>query len=139
MGLQVTGDHQGSKAEMNIVPLIDVLLVLLIIFMVITPLTPAGMEAALPSQTGEERPPVDVIVVSVGSKESLRMNGETQTWSTLAVRLEEILQTRAQKVAFVAGESDVEFAQIARAIDLMRGAGIERVGLLTRGPMVVQP
>jgi len=128
MGMQV-GGKAGAVAEMNVVPLIDVLLVLLIIFMAITPLTPMGLRAAVP-QPG---PAADVkpIVVQVFADGGLKINGENSSWETLGTRMQAIIRLRADKVAFVKGEAKVDFSDVARAIDAIRTAGVEHVGLLT--------
>jgi biopolymer transport protein ExbD len=128
MGMQV-GGRGGAVAEMNVVPLIDVLLVLLIIFMAITPLTPMGLRAAVP-QPG---PAADVkpIVVQVFADGGLKINGENSSWETLGTRMQAIIRLRADKVAFVKGDAKVDFSDVARAIDAIRTAGVEHVGLLT--------
>ena len=120
---------------MNVVPLIDILLVLLIIFMVITPLTPKGLETVLP------RPNVDTsdpkitnpltVVVQVGQGGRLKINNENTDFDRLGSRMEQIFKDRAEKVAFVQGDNDVVFMDVARAIDILRGSGIDKVGLIT--------
>jgi len=132
------GRRKGVVAEMNVVPLIDVLLVLLIIFMVISPLTPKGLEAQIPKQPDEsDVPPAPqdlTVVVQVAADGRLRINQEESSWAKLGERIDEIFRKRAQRVAFVQGEEEVLFQDIARAIDIMRTAGVEQVGLL--GPDV---
>ena len=135
MGMSV-GENKGAAiAEMNVVPLIDILLVLLIIFMVITPLTPKGLETVLP------RPNVDTVepritnpltvVVQVGQGGRLMINNENTDFDRLGPRMEQIFKDRAEKVAFVQGDNDVVFMDVARAIDILRGSGIDKVGLIT--------
>jgi biopolymer transport protein TolR len=129
MGMETLGKSGGTVAEINIVPLIDVLLVLLIIFMVITPLTPNGLNAQIPQPApGEDRTPVVVQVTTGGA---LKINGVELSWDGLGARLRTIFARRAEKEAFVTGENGVAFSEVARAIDVMTSAGIERVGLLT--------
>jgi biopolymer transport protein TolR len=139
MGMQVGGSKGGAIAEMNVVPLIDILLVLLIIFMVITPLTPKGLDTLVPQpnpnqqQNQElENKTVVVQVLMEGRRCCLlKINQEDSTWDGLGKRLEDIFKDRADKIAFVKGDSDVLFQEVARAIDIMRGAGIDKVGLIT--------
>jgi biopolymer transport protein TolR len=133
MGMTV-GGSKGSISEPNIVPLIDVLLVLIIIFMVITPIMPQGLEARLPqpsSKTEKDTDPSGPIVVQVTSANKVLINQESVSWNDLGSRLEDIFKRRAEKVAFVKGDDAVEFVQVARAVDIMRGAGIDNVGLIT--------
>jgi biopolymer transport protein TolR len=135
MGMAV-GEHKGVVADMNVVPLIDILLVLIIIFMVITPTTPKGLEALVPqpSPPGAKEDPellAKTIVVQVATNGKVKINQDDVTWEELGPRLEVIFKERAEKVAFVKGEDNVPFAEVARAIDIMRGSGIDKVGLIT--------
>jgi len=135
MGMSVGESKGGAMAEMNVVPLIDILLVLLIIFMVITPLTPKGMDALVPQQNQQDIDNKTVVVQVIADpktdKPKLKINNEDVTWENLGTRMEEIFKERAEKVAFVKGDNDVMFMDVARAIDIMRGAGIDKVGLIT--------
>ena len=134
-------------ATLNVVPLIDILLVLIIIFMVITPLTPKGLEALIPqpappNQTQQQDIAQRTIVVQVletgrldadglAQSVALKINEEDATWDSLGPRLSDIFKERAEKVAFIKGDDKVRFADIARAIDIMRSSGIDKVGLIT--------
>jgi len=100
--------------------------------MVITPSVPTGLPALVP--TPESKPePVDprIIVVQVMQNGKLMINQDRCDWDALSARLSDIFKDRADKVAFLKGDEEVPFAQVARAIDLMRGAGIDHVGLIT--------
>jgi biopolymer transport protein TolR len=135
MGMAV-GGSKGAMSEPNVVPLIDVLLVLIIIFMVITPTTPKGLDALVPQPAppnAKENPELlaKTIVVQVTAGGKVLINQDATTWDDLGRRLEDIFKTRAEKVAFVKGDDAVEFAEVARAIDIMRGSGIDKVGLIT--------
>jgi biopolymer transport protein TolR len=134
MDVAADGRKDCLVSSPNIVPLIDVLLVLIIIFMVITPEIPTGLPALAP-QPGPPNSRRDprLIVVQVLPGDALAINDESTNWDALGGRLSAIFSTRAEKVAFVKGARDVPFAQVARAIDVMRGAGIEQVGLITPG------
>jgi biopolymer transport protein TolR len=135
MGMQVGENKGGAMAEMNVVPLIDILLVLLIIFMVITPLTPHGLDALVPQPNPNKQENQELenktIVVQVLTGDKLKINQEDTTWDGLGPRLETIFKDRAEKTAFVKGDSDVLFMEVARAIDIMKGAGIDHIGLIT--------
>src|SRR6516225_10162185 len=133
MGMQVGDNKGGAIAEMNVVPLIDILLVLLIIFMVITPLTPKGLDTLVPQPNPNQQQNQDLenktVVVQI-TKDG-KVNNEDSSWSGLGPRIEQIFKERAEKVAFVKGDNDVMFQEVARAIDIMRAAGIDKVGLIT--------
>jgi biopolymer transport protein TolR len=131
MGMSVNDAKRGIVSEMNVVPLIDILLVLLVIFMII-PHTQVGLDTVLP-QASDTRatPEPDVVVVQVLGDGTLQLNQEPVKWDTLRSRLEEVFKLRASRVAFVRGQDQVKFEEIARVIDIMRAAGITSVGLLT--------
>ena len=135
MGMSVGNGKGGAVAEMNVVPLIDILLVLLIIFMVITPLTPKGMDTLVPQPNPNQQQQQEIdnktVVVQVTKDGKVKINNEDSSWSGLGPRMEQIFKERAEKVAFVKGDNEVLFEEVARAIDIMRAAGIDKVGLIT--------
>jgi biopolymer transport protein ExbD len=133
--MAVGGAGGGPKADINMTPLIDVLLVLLIIFMVITPLTPKGLETLVPQPPPKDTPPSKAddrtVVIIIEKDRSMKINQEPAEEATLGSRLEEIFKTRAERVVFVKGDPEIEFQYVARAIDIAKGAGIDKVGLMT--------
>ena len=133
MGMFV-GGKRGIVSEMNVVPLIDILLVLLVIFMII-PVYSKGLEALIPQQSTRpaEQTPIDpgVVVVQVRADGTLRINQEPVAWDALSGRLEEVFKQRASRIAFFRGDGPVEFGVVAKVIDVMHTSGIASVGLLT--------
>ena len=135
MSMAVGGGEGGIKADINMTPLIDVLLVLLIIFMVTTPLTPKGLETLVPQPPPPGTPPSKAddrtVVIIIEKDKTLKINNEVTTEENLGPRLEEIFKTRAERVVFVKGDPDIEYQYVARAIDTAKGVGIDKVGLMT--------
>jgi biopolymer transport protein TolR len=135
------GGSGASAPQMNLTPLIDVLLVLIIIFMVIVAESnEKGLEAQIPqppAHPDSAPPPVRTIVIQLGETKpdampDLKINEQPVSWNELKPQLQDIFKQRAEKVAFVQGDDQVNFEFVADVIDTARAAGVERVGLLPK-------
>jgi len=129
------GGQGGPKADINMTPMIDVLLVLIIIFMVITPLTPKGLEALVPQPPPPNQKPTlsdqRTVVIVIDKDHHMMINSEPTDEKQLGPRLTEIFKTRAERVVFVKGDGSLDYQWVAKAIDIAHGAGIDKVGLMT--------
>jgi len=133
------GGGGGYSSDINVTPMIDVLLVLLIIFMVIVPVTPKGLDALVPQPPKDPQKKQDTtdrtIVVQVfhhpGAAPTYKINETDVQKGELLPRLTDIYANRAERVMFVRGDDDVNFASVAEIIDIGRAAGVDHIGLMT--------
>ncbi|MGH9492805.1 MAG: ExbD/TolR family protein [Terriglobales bacterium] len=138
MAMAIGGSGE-LNANINVTPMVDVLLVLLIIFMVITPLDPKGLDALVPQPpkdpqsqvTPSDRTLVGQVISSGGERPKLKINQDDVNWSDLQSKLEAIFKTRAERVMFVKGDPDVPFLEVAQVIDIAHAAQVDKVGLIT--------
>lgn len=130
----------ASRPQINVTPLIDVLLTLIIMFMLVVAMDPEygeKVQIPQPAKDSASQPEVErTVVIQVvwtakDSLPSLRINQEDVRWENLEARLAQIYLKRAEKVAFVRGDADVDFVYVADVIDLAHAAGVERIGLMS--------
>lgn len=130
-------EDDGMTSEINVTPMIDVLLVLLIIFMVIVPAIPRGEAAAVPQPARNNAGIGEAVVLEVlrdGANEvKFRINERGVAQGELQARLSAIYASRAQRVLFLKGDDTLSFTQIAQVIDIGHAAGIDKIGLMTPG------
>ena len=124
------GPKARQKAEINLTPMIDVLLVLLIIFMLITPYS-RGLDALIPQPSDSSASPDSDIVITVRGDGTVRLNQETLDLPSLRFRLSRLFERSTHQAIFLRGEKEIEFGRIAEVIDLARSVGVFRIGLMT--------
>ena len=132
------GGTDKAVSDINVTPLIDVLLVLLIIFMVIVPITPKGLNTLIPqppkdkNQTEDNQRTIVVQIISnKGAPPSYKINDDDFAKSALEPKLAEIFSTRSEKVMFVKGDGDLDYGKVAEVIDMGHQADVDNIGLLT--------
>ena len=133
-----TGGGGSYSADINVTPMIDILLVLLIIFMVIVPQTPNGLDAAVPQPPKTKQPQQQndrTIVVQIayrpGAAPTYKINDTDVAHADLLPKLTQIYANRAERVMFIRGDDDLEFRYVADVMDIAKSANVDHVGLMT--------
>jgi biopolymer transport protein ExbD len=131
--MDLGGAKGGVKSDINVTPLVDVMLVLLIIMMLVAPLLQQGVAVKLPTaaNTVDKPETQDQTVVAIGKNKELYVNAKPVTEAELATRINEILENKKEKVVLIKADEEVEYGAVMGAMDALRQAGIEDIGLVT--------
>jgi biopolymer transport protein TolR len=133
MSMGVGGGAGDYKSDINITPLVDVVLVLLIIFMVITPLLQMGYDVKVPPKNQDPNPappPTDLVIVSLTPTNKYYLNKDEVNAQTLSLRLTEILKNRANKTVFFSGDDAANYGEVVKVMDLCRNSGAKNIGIV---------
>ena len=142
MGMDVGGGKKGARADINVTPLIDIVLVLLIIFMVLTPTMLKHMTANVPKKNNDPTPPDPAtapIVLEYTKNREITVNTESVAFESLASKIAERLKFDKQKVVFFKIEDDAAYGEVVKLMDTVRGAGAKTLGIVTKDPVPGQP
>ena len=133
MSMDVGGAKGGVKADINVTPLVDVMLVLLIIMMLVAPMLQQGVSVKLPTATNTvDKPEVQgQTVVAIGRDKSMYLNAKPVQEAEMATRVNELLENSKDKIVLIKADEEVEYGAVMAAMDQLRQAGIEDIGLIT--------
>ena len=133
MAMDLGGAKGGVKSDINVTPLVDVMLVLLIIMMIVAPMLQQGVQLRLPKATNTQSKPesAEQTVLAIAANRSLYLNSRPVQESELATKINEILETRAEKIVIIRADTEVDYGTVMAAMDQLRTAGIEDIGLIT--------
>ena len=138
MSMSVGGDQGGVKSDINVTPLVDVMLVLLIIMMIVAPMLQKGVNVRLPEAAySSDKPETqDQTVLGIQADRSLYVNSTLVSMGDLRRKMEEALETKTQRIVFIKADIDAPYGTVMEAMDELRASGIEDMGLITENKKV---
>jgi biopolymer transport protein TolR len=133
MSMDVGGSKGGIKADINVTPLVDVMLVLLIIMMLVAPMLQQGVSLTLPKavNTVEKQESSEQTVIAIAANKGLYLNARPVADTELATRVGEVLESKSEKIVIIRADEDVDYGTVMAAMDQLRLAGVEDIGLIT--------
>jgi biopolymer transport protein TolR len=133
MAMDLGGAKGGVKSDINVTPLCDVMLVLLIIMMIVAPLLQQGVSVKLPTaaNTTDKPETQDQTVVAIAANKMMYLNAKPVQEGELASKINELLESKKEKIVIIRADEDVEYSAVMAAMDQLRQAGIEDIGLIT--------
>ena len=136
MSMDLGGAKGGVKADINVTPLVDVMLVLLIIMMLIAPMLEQGVSVKLPTANNAVDKPqsADQTIVAIGANKAMYVNAKQVPEQELGTRVQELLDAKTDKIVIIKADQDVEYGAVMAAMDQLRQVGIEDIGLITERP-----
>jgi biopolymer transport protein TolR len=130
-GAEAAGRVRGSLAEINVIPLVDVVLVLLLIFMLTAPMMYRGIDVNLPKSSDRTRSLDERLVLTITKDRVLYLNNSVMPLATLEPRMRELMKDRPDKTLFIKADKDLVYGHVIETMDRVRRAGVERVGMVT--------
>ncbi len=138
MGMSQAAGSEGTMKDINVTPVIDVMLVLLIIFMVVTPLTQAGHDVELPESADDlqldQEPDPNQLVLNIDADGQVTINMHPVSWDELPLSIRDIFETRADKTIFLRAAPSLKYGEVVAVLDVARGNGVVRVGIVPPDP-----
>jgi biopolymer transport protein TolR len=133
MAMDVGGAKGGVKSDINVTPLCDVMLVLLIIMMIVAPLLQQGVSVTLPvaENTTDKPETQDQTVIAIAANKDIYLNAKPVREAELATRINELLESKTEKIVLIKADEEVDYGTVMAAMDQLRQAGIEDIGLIT--------